>query len=316
MKSETFSSLEAIFLTKFNEGHKTFESLKNNVPFNEKTLQNIIESMIAKNVIKFNTSSKEYSYDTPVNGEVVILEGNVMLPVTIIKTKTKTLVSRGAWYEFPLDFDVRRIIWNVQLPNNNRSTLVDLIQNSILKEKKSKIIQLPEYVSLCNKLIPYNDNIKLKINIVGEDLIDVNIIFVVKLKQNKNDDDYIEFRLFTVKTEIRTSELIAELTKNPEDRNYQNIQLNKIYNFSDFIFSGNSIPYSFDGSTLDYVTITSIRKKLELSHFSIDFNGKTTKNDVEEYTDPSEGIEKLRELFTDCAEKLLLNIDFLIEADE
>jgi hypothetical protein len=61
------------------------------------------------------------------------------LPVTIIKTKTKTLVSRGAWYEFPLDFDVRRIIWNVQLPNNNRSTLVDLIQNSILKEKKSKI---------------------------------------------------------------------------------------------------------------------------------------------------------------------------------
>ena len=31
MKSETFSSLEAIFLTKFNEGHKTFESLKNNI---------------------------------------------------------------------------------------------------------------------------------------------------------------------------------------------------------------------------------------------------------------------------------------------
>lgn len=153
METKSFSSLEATFLSKFNNGFKTFEALKENVPFNEKTLTNIIETLIAKNVIKFNPKTNEYFYDTPVNGEIVILDGNIMLPVTIIRTKTKTLVSRGAWYEFELDFDVRRIIWNVQLPNNNSSTLVDLIQSSILKEKKSKIIQLPEYANLVNKLI-------------------------------------------------------------------------------------------------------------------------------------------------------------------
>ncbi len=315
METKSFSSLEATFLSIFNKGHKTFDTLKDNVPFNEKTLSNIIEALIAKNILKFNAASGEYSYDSPVTGEIVILDGNIMLPVTIIQTKTKTLITRGSWYSFEPDFDIRRVIWNVQLPTNNSSTLVDLIESSILKEKKSKIVQLPEYANLVNKLIPYSENIKIKFNVVGEELTDVNIIFVKKLMQ-ENSDDFVEFRLFSVKSEIRTEELIAQLQKTPAERNYQDIQLNKIYNFSDFIFANNSIPYGFDGESINYVTISGIRKRFELTYYQFDNNGKTTKLDMEEFMTTADGIEKVRELFNSYAEKMLIENNFLVEISE
>lgn len=315
METKSFSSLEATFLSTFNKGHKTFDTLKDNVPFNEKTLSNIIEALIAKNILKFNAASGEYSYDSPVNGEIVILDGNIMLPVTIIKTKNKTLISRGLWYEFEPEFDTRRIIWNVQLPTNNSSTLVDLIESSILKEKRSKIVQLPEYAHLAKKLVPYSQNIKLQMNVVGEELTDVNIIFVKKLRYD-DSEDFVEFRLFSVKSEIRTEELIGQLQKKPEERKYTDIQLNKIYNFSDFIFAGNSIPYAYDGESINYVTISGIRKKFELTYFQFDNNGKTTKLDAEEFMTTADGIEKVRELFNNYAEKMLIENDFLVEISE
>jgi len=315
MESKSFSSLEATFLSNLNLGHNTFDKLKDNVPFNEKTLSNVIESMIAKNIIKFNPSSKEYCYSTPVSGEVVILDGNIMLPVSIIKTKTDMLITRGSWYKFPLDFDTRRIIWNVQLPNNNKSTLVELIQNSILKEKKSKILQLPEYQNLVGKLVPYSEGIKIKLNVIGEDLCDVTLLIIKKL-QFSDSEDYTEFRNFTVKSEIKTQQLINELTKSSEERNYKNIEINRIYNFSDFVFSNNSIPYLYDGESINYVTLTSIRKKIELTYYRFDNTGKTTKIDSEEFFDASEGIEKIRELFNGYAETLLIENDLLVEITE
>ncbi len=312
MNTKSFNSIEATFLSKLNEGFTTFDKLINVVPYNETTLKNTIESLINKNIIKFDNIRKEYCYDTIVEGHTIILDGNIMLPVTIIETKDKILVSRGEWYEFPKDFDIRRIVWNIQIPSKNKSSLVELIQSSILKERKTKIIQLPEYNNLQNKLIPWSPNIKLKINIVGEEITDVNIIFVEKI----GDDELIEFREFTVKSEISTKELILELTKSIEERDFQNIKVNRIFNFSDFVFSGNSIPYLFDVESICYGKITSIKNKIEITYFRLDDSGKTEKLNTEEYFDTTEGIEKIKELFNSYCEILLSKNNFLVETSE
>ena len=315
MEIKTFTSLESTFLSKFNEGFRTFELLKDNVPFNEKTLNNIIETLISKNIIKFDLENKQYIYDSPVNGEIIIIDGNIMLPTTMIKTKEKLLISRGLWYEFPLDFDCRRIIWNVQLPHNSKSTLVELIQQSVLKERKSKIIQLEEYQHLVDKLVPWSKNIKLKINTVGEDVTDVSIMFIERL-EFENSDDFVEFREFSIRSEISTEQLINELRLTGEERDFQRILLNRIFNFSDFIFAGNGIPYLNDSESINYVKITAIRGRFELTYFRFNNSGKTEKLNVEEYTDASEGLDKLKELFSGYAQNLLLTNNFLIEVSE
>lgn len=310
---QSFTSLEATFLTKFNEGHKTFESLKEHVPFNEKTLNTIIETMIAKNVIKFDTLSKIYIYDTPIKGDKVILDGNIMLPTTIIRFPGKILVSRGAWYEFPADFDIRRIIWNVQLPSNNKSTLVDLIKESVLKEKKSRINQLPEYKQLVNKIIPWSENILLKINAVGEENTDISIIFRDKLYLDNTHKDFADFRGFTVRSEIKTADLIHQLTVTAAERDFKSININRIFNFSDFIFSNNEIPYTNDDESLNYAKITAIRGKFEITYFRMDNSGQISKLNVEEYFDVAEGVEKIRELFSGYAEAFISRNDIFIE---
>lgn len=313
MQIQHFSSLEATFLSKFNEGYKTFETLKQNVPFDESVLNSIIEKLIANNVIKFNATKKEYEYDSPVNGDKVILDGNIMLPCTIIRTEEKLLISRGNWYEFPLDFDIRLIIWNVKLPNNSKSTLVDLIKESVLKVRKSKIEQLPEYKNLINILIPWNENIIFKILTVGSELTDVSLIFRDKLKIDKNSNDSIEFRGFTTRTEISTPQLIEQLKRATVDRKFHEIEINRIFNFTDFIFLGNEIPYSKDSESIEYVKISSIRGKMELTYFKFDKTGQSKKMNNETFLDVSEGIAKLRDLFKGYAESLLLSSDFLVE---
>lgn len=316
MEIKHFTTLESTFLSKFNEGFNTFDKLKDNVPFNEKTLQSIIETMIIKNIIKFDNIRKEYIYDSPVDGNIIILDGNIMLPTTIIKTETKLLVTRGAWYEFPLDFDIRRIIWNVILASKSKSTLVDLIQQSVLKEKKSKIIQLPEYINLVNKLIPWSENIKLKLNTIGENITDISILFIEQLKFDEKSDDFVEFREFSVRSEIDTQELINELMLTASERNFQNIKLNRIFNFSDFVFANNSIPYLSDEESICYGKITAVRGKFEITYYRFDNTGKNEKLNVEEYLDATEGIEKIKELFMGYGESLLSRNDFLIEVSE
>ena len=153
MKTEQqqLNIFEANFLDVLNKGFKRFEAIKENINFDENILQNVINSLTTKNIIKYDNIKQEYDYDSPVEGEKIILTGNILLPVTIIKRKDKILVTRGEWYEFPIDFDFRRIIWNVQLPNKSKSTLIDLIKESMLKERKSKLIQVNEYKDLVNK---------------------------------------------------------------------------------------------------------------------------------------------------------------------
>lgn len=313
MQIKHFSSLEATFLSKFNEGFNTFETLKQNVPFDETVLNSIIEKMIANNVIKFDSTKKEYVYDSPVNGDKVILDGNIMLPCTIIKANGKLLVTRGPWYEFPEDFDIRLIIWNVALPNTSKSTLVDLIKESVLKVRKSKIEQLPEYKNLINILIPWNEHIMLKVLTVGAEHTDISLIFRDKLKIDKSSDDFIEFRGFTSRTEIITSQLIDQLRRPTTERKFNEIEINRIFNFTDFVFAGNEIPFSKDSESIEYAKITGIRGKMEITYFKFDKTGISKKLSAETFLDVSEGISKLRDLFKGYAESLLLSSDFLVE---
>lgn len=308
-----FSNIESQVLSSFNEGKKTFESILESVSVAEKTLNNVLEGLISKNILEFNPITREYKYQTNVNGEIVILDGNLLLPTTIIKTKDKILVSRGEWYEFPLDFDIRRIIWNVKLQKTTNSTLVDLIKTSVTKERKSKIQQLPEYQQLVNKIVPYTKDLGLLINCVGEEITDVSLIFKCWL----GTDIQIEHRGFMVRTEINTEELLTELKKPLAERNYaENILINKMFNFSDFIFSKNEIPVSISKDELNYVKITGIKKSFELTYFKLDINGNTKKVDVETFDDPNEAIDKLRDIFNGLPNMLLTKNNFLVEITE
>lgn len=310
-----FSALESTFLSTFNNGYKSYEDLLEHTNFNEKTLSIIIEGLLSKNIIEFNTTKKEYQYQTKVEGEIVLLDGNVMLPTTIIRQKNELLVCRGEWYSFPLDFDVRRIIWNVKLDQKTNSTLVDLIQSSILKTKKPKIQQLPEYEGLKNKVVPYSDNISLSLKCIGEEITDVHIMF--KIKISLDSDISVEHRGFVVPSEISTDQLIDELKKPVAERNYsENIKLNKMFNFSDFIFSNNEIPISHNDNVLTYFKITGIRKSLEITYYKMDISGNKEKLDVENFIDYNDGIDKIRELFRGFPEMILSDNHISVEMTE
>jgi len=316
MEIQNFSCLESQILTLFNQGKKTFDSLLDSVSFGEKTLTTTLEGLLSKNILKFNQTKNEYVYDSPINDEMVILDGNILLPTTIVRIPDRNImyVSRGTWYQFPIDFDVRRIIWNVKLQSKTNSTLVELIKTSVLKERKSKIIQLPEYEQLKNKIIPYSSKIGLLMNTIGEELTDVSIVFKIKLS---SDDICPEHRGFTVRTEISTEELLAQLKTPLAERNYvEGIKLNQIFNFSDFLFSKNEIPVSLINNELTYIKITGIKKQFEMTYYKLGMNGQNYKGNVEVYDDSNEAIEKLRDIFHGLPNLLLSENNFMCELTE
>ena len=319
MKTEHLSSLEAAVLSKLNEGYNSLEKLKENININELTLQNVLNSLITKNILVFDKIKKQYSYDTPVIGDKIILNGNILLGVTIIRDKNRILVNRGKWYEFPLDFDTRRIIWNVQLPSQNKSTLIDLVKESILKEKKTNIIQLPEYKNIVGRLVPYNNNIKLKLNTIGETLSDISILFVLPIQMKKeniigdSDISTIDFRGFNVRSVIKTEELINQLTCPVEERDFEKITLNRIFNFNDFLFINNEIPISITQNKIEYIKLTNIKNKIQLTYYEFDNTGNSKKINTEDFLDINEGIKVIKEYFEDIPKQILSRDNFLVE---
>ena len=310
-----FTALENQVLSLFNEGNKTFDKLLETVSFSEKTLVNTLELLLSKNILKFNIKDNVYEYDSPIKDEMVVLDGNILLPTSIIRMEDKGImyVTRGSWYKFPIDFDVRRIIWNVKIQSKTNSTLVDLIKTSILKERKSKIIQLPEYENLKNKVVPYSSKIGLLLNTIGEDVTDVTIIFKIKLS---NDDVSPEHRGFNVRTEISTQELLEQLKTPVSQRDYTKINLNHIYNFSDFIFSKNEIPLNLTNNELTYLKITGVKKQFEFTYYKLNFAGNVQKLDIENFDDSTEAIEKLRDLFNTLPTLILTENNFMCELSE
>lgn len=314
MDISTFTNFESNVMELITKGKNSYDEILKESNINEQTLKDVIEQLMAKNILK-QTSDSKFVYQNKVNGTIVVLDGNILLPTTILKMNDKIYVSRGYWYEFPLDFDVRRIVWNVKLESKTNSTLVDMIQNSVLKAKKTKNVQLDEWKILVNKIVPYSANIGLLIKCVGQEITDVDIIF--KIRISEGEDMSIEHRGFKISSEIDTTQLITELKKKVAERDFtKNIELNRIFNFSDFITSKNEIPIAKSKNSLTYVKITSIRKGFELTYYKMGINGNSTKISVDSYDDSNEGIEKLRELFDNYAIKLINNVDFLIEMSE
>lgn len=317
MKGFSFTRSESEFLSNLNAGYSTYEELKNQFPYSEKVLNRVIESLIAKNIIVYDDKNKIYRYDSPVNGEKIILEGNLLLPTTILRYPNYMIIGRGKWYKFPPDFDIRRIIWNIDLATSkNKCTLVDLIRESVLAEKRTKIKQSdePMYKKLVNKIVPYSNKLAIKLNVIGDDECDVTLLFR-KTISKITDDMKIEFRGLTMKSTIKTEELINELRKAPEQREYKNIQLDTIVKFSDFIFIGNEIPFEFNfaAKTLSYVKITGVKGRLELTYMKMDSSGEEAKLDVAEYSDFKTGMQKLQEHFIAYAKSMIEDCDFMIE---
>lgn len=89
-----------------------------------------------------------------------------------------------------------------------------------MKEKKARIVQLPEYKNLVNKLVPYSENVMFKINVVGEEVTDVSIMFKKPLSV-ATESIRVEFRGMFVRSEIKTDELINELRKAVGERNFK-----------------------------------------------------------------------------------------------
>ena len=316
---EKYTRLETEIIGLLNKGFNKRDKIIENFSGSDKSFDISISSLINKNIVSYDKKKEIYSFVDKTNGNLIILDGDLLLPVTVIKTNGKTYINRGLWYEVPNNFDIRRIVWNVNIPNqdktnNGNNTLVELLKTSVLKERKSRIEQLPEYENLRNKIVPYSQEIGLLIHTVGENVTDVSIIFKIKLLLSS--DISIQHRGFTVRTEVSTQELIEELSKPVAERNYNNIKLNKVFSFSDFVHSGNEIPISLSNGVLEYVKITGIRKNVELTYMKLDHIGNNIKTDVRTFEDSNEGINALFEIYNGFATKYLNKLGFLIENEE
>lgn len=326
MQIENFNALESQVLSLINQGKVTFEDLVESVQFSEDTLKDTLENLISRDILKLNIKTKKYQYSSPIDDkDMVILEGNILLPTTIIKVPEKGImyVTRGEWYKFPIDFDVRRIIWNIKLIGKNNSTLVDLVKSAVNKEQKTSIKHNTDYDVLKNKVIPYNNKIGLHLHAIGNEISDVSIIFKISIgSENKNNinSDIKMCSLhkgFSVRTEIATSEMINELHKPVDQRDYEaNIKLNKIFNLSDFIFNKQEIPINYVNDILTYVRIDKSTKSkgTELKYYKMDSYGNKKQIDSEIY-EPAELVDKIRELFNGYASVLLDSLSFLVETN-
>jgi DNA-binding Lrp family transcriptional regulator len=301
----------------------TFNDIFEKTGISQNTLTSIIESLLSKGTIEQKTDDDGEKFGYVLKKTIerpIMLEGNIFLPVSIIRFPEKgtMLVTRGQWYELPIDFDVDRIIWNVAVDTKQKSTLMDIIATSVNKEKATKNVQLPEYVVLQNKEVPYSENIKLLLKVIGDPITDVKMIFRVPVK-SEDIADGITQKLyhegFSVTSKISTPELIAELKKPVAGRDYQNIKINRLFNITDFIFSGNEFPFKIEPDGLTFAKITGIRQGFELSYYKMTTNGVKVLLEKEQYDDASVAVSKITQLFDEICAPLLaandINCDYI-----
>jgi len=311
MKTTNYGELKADILSAINSDKTTVDDIIAHIKhFGDSEIVNELQTLVSSNTLKFNKKSKQYSHAIEPNGDKIICDGNILLPVTIMRNENETIVSRGFWYSFPPDFDTNRIIWNVAFDKKTSSSLVDLLEITQQKMRKTKVTQLPEYQKLVNIIIPFNDDIKFIIDKVGEVSTLISIMFIKKLYFNGIAGEAIEFRGFRVKSEILTENLLIELRKNPDDRDFSQIKLNNVFNFSDLIFSKNQIPYFYDGTKIEYVELDKIRGEMRLVHYSIDKNSVIKELDVEKFVEVSEGLNRIKELYSIYMSEYLEKLDF------
>jgi len=275
-----------------------------------------ISRMISSGDVTLNDS--KYSYTNKLDGNIIVLDGNLLLPVITVTKNDKLYVTRGTWYEFPIDFDVRRIIWNDVLNinlNGDNASLVDLLVNQSIKEKKIFTQQLPEYEYLKNKIIPYSDKIGLHIMKVGEETTEIRILFKTVLTDGSMTSEH---KGFGVKSVISTIEMLEELEKDTSERNYENIKLNRIVEIRDIMYVKNEIPLYFDNknkSVLVYAKLNTVKSGFSYEIRRRDMIGNNVKIDNYYYESVSEGIESLWDEAKDFVNKLFKDSDFNIDLD-
>lgn len=307
MDLKTYSELEIEFYDKFNKGNNTIDLLLKNSSLTEATLNIVIEKLTSNNTIKFNKLSRSYEYCEKLNKDkMIVLDGHVMLPVSVIKHDGKTYVIRGNWYEFDGDIDIKNIIWNVELPdkNNKNIELRELVQNQLMTHKRAKIVQLEQYNNLRNIIVPYNGNLVLKLLTIGLDQTDAELIFNYPIL-DENSGLISQSRKMKLKTVISTHELIAELSKTDHDkRDYESIKINKIYNLTDFIVKGNCFPIEITKTWIKYLELSQSKTDIVLTEFVQTFDSYTPTGKTYEFT-IGDGFDFIRELFNTKINKFI-----------
>lgn len=268
----------------------------------------LVDALTAMNLIAFDKKTNKYSVETnKIIGEQIILDGETNLPVTIIEVpkENKKYISRGVWYELPLDFDIRRIKWNVVLfkdKDGEEVRLTDYLKSVALKEKKSKIKHNPEYDMLRNRIVPYSSKLKITLKSIGDEVTDAIMTFY-----QPTSEANVLFNGLTVATTISTKQLIKALESPKEERKWsEQLDINRVYSVNDFITKNNEIMISAEDGEIVYARITGIQKGFELSIFKQSKIGAQSKIDVETYYTYEELQARIRELL-----ELEINQDFL-----
>lgn len=308
-----YSNMEAQILSFITENTQaTLEQLTEKMSFGDKTVLSVLTNLVGKNIIKFENDL--YTYINTTKKTNIILHGNLLLPVTIIKQKDRILVGRGKWYTFENDFDISSIIWNVDLESTDgkKTSLIELIENQAMTAPTAKIKQMPKYEQLREKIVPYNKHIDLLLKIIGEEYTRVEIVVKQKLLFDKNSTDGFLFREFKIPSQISTDELIECLQTPIEKRNFENIKIQSIFSLADIVYNGNSIPVNVELDKITYIKIRRDRQKLVLDYKKCDSMGNVEDVTVEEYPEISDGITVI-ENNLNFAKKLLSNANILLE---
>ena len=123
--NQKFSAFECDIISNINRGFNTIEKLTEETSLSESVLVSTLADMEARGFIVVKKGV--YTYSEPLADKIIVLEGNLLLPLAIIRWAPEgdkpgyTLINRGEMYKFPYDFDVRRIVWNVKLDNKTNS---------------------------------------------------------------------------------------------------------------------------------------------------------------------------------------------------
>lgn len=281
--NKILSAHEANIISKISEGFNTIDSLSEELRLSESIVSNIIGVLENTNVIEFDREKRSYKFCRPIVDDPVLLDGDVHLPVSIFYIDNKMFVSRGNWYEFPTDFDLRRIIWNIDItkyylgPDTPKTniTLFDLLSNqqAVAKTSKNRNKQIKEYEHLVNKYIPYSDDIKIRIVCVGEEITDIELLFLQKLSIGDVDTVLTNFK---IRTSISTTNLIETLSKPVNERcYYEDLDISKVYGFDNIIFKDNAIPWRKTAEKIEYFQLKSnFNPNVNIKATFNEFNGE------------------------------------------
>lgn len=301
----------------------SINGIMNNLSLGDDIVKPIISNLLEQKIISENEGL--FLYQIPKNGEIITLKGNLILPVSIIETVDYKYVTRGKWYKLPKDFDTNNIIWVPEIENRgnkNNEDLVDLLitQQYNKPKKGSDFKQLSEYNHLIGATIPYNKNLDLLIKKVGKESTHVHIIINLPLYNEKDSSIQTVNKTFVINSEISTNDMLSELQKPKEERNYQNISFNSIIEYNDMILTGNEIPIEYTKNYIKFVKITSLKNgiKFQIISKSIESSYNISVNIEDDYSFDtfSEAIGKIVELTQNTVNNILIKYDIILDKNE